>query len=763
MTPLPLPPEISGALSIRDLRRDPTLAPGGARFPEVIRRFLPLTHGAALALVPENAEGAEAISLSAFEALAFRARRLNRKTVVAEWLLRSVWFAAARERNRLRLSSKPILADGLFSQAALRRTLKLKAKELHPFLVGAVLNESAHAIATALRVKARKVEQRQAKANDRVSRSIKKLAAKAGKSANASEFLRALPTAPPAEVEARIVEKMAAWSPQTQRDPRVISIFSAWRWLAFGHFLKRFAIGFGVTVLTVALVVATFAFLISQGHINMAKMMVGGMQASLLKEFPGMGAVATPFPGALTQPPRNTAELYGLTNIWAAKISMTPGQWKKVQPENIPPSFGSREGNDMPLRNPKATRSGLAGVLGLDFPWSEGAFDFAGQHFPAVGVRYRGNGTFINSMYGRKQSFKIDFDRVKKDTEFAGVTSLNLVNVIPDFSYLKDALSEQLFRELGAVAPRTAYAYLTLDVPGEVPNRPLGLYSMIENIDARFAKDRFGAKAVPIFKPVTRRLFDDWGKDWNAEVQIGNIRGSYREIYDLKTKATKEQCDRVVEFAQIVTHASAEEFAQKLPDYLDLEEYAAFVAGHVLLSSYDGYLSNGQNFYLYLDPRSNKFGFIAWDQDHSFGEFGYVDTAENRETASIWHPAAYDNRFLKRVMEVESFKKIYRRKLEEALAGPFAVERMNRKIDALAAVLRPAIAAESQFRLERFEIAISTNWVSGPRNGVGDDQREGPRAPAHQLKRFVQARVQSVRDQLDGKSEGVRLGAFGNN
>src|SRR5204863_3855344 len=156
----------------------------------------------------------------------------------------------------------------------------------------------------------------------------------------------------------------------------------------------------------------------------------------------------------------------------------------------------------------------------------------------------------------------------------------------------------------------------------------------------------------------------------------------------LKTKATKEQLSRVIELSELVTHVGDKEFARKLPEYLDLEEYAAFVAGHVLLSTYDGYFTDGQNFYLYLDPRSNKFGFIPWDQDTAWGAFAYLGTAEKRENASIWKPAAYDNRFLKRVMKVEAFRSIYRRKLEEGLAGPFTVDRLNREIDRLAAVLR---------------------------------------------------------------------------
>jgi len=37
-----------------------------------------------------------------------------------------------------------------------------------------------------------------------------------------------------------------------------------------------------------------------------------------------------------------------------------------------------------------------------------------------------------------------------KKQEIGGISTLNFVNSIPDFSYLKDALAEKLFRDLGA-------------------------------------------------------------------------------------------------------------------------------------------------------------------------------------------------------------------------------------------------------------------------------------------------------------------------
>src|SRR6185295_11634492 len=102
-----------------------------------------------------------------------------------------------------------------------------------------------------------------------------------------------------------------------------------------------------------------------------------------------------------------------------------------------------------------------------------------------------------------------------------------------------------------------------------------------------------------VFKPVTYDLFKHLGDEWTA----------YAAIYDLKTEATAEQRRRVIEFARLVTYASDAEFTRRGGDYLDLEKFARYLACEVLQAIYDGFLSDGQNFYLYLDSGANKFGF----------------------------------------------------------------------------------------------------------------------------------------------------------
>ncbi len=172
----------------------------------------------------------------------------------------------------------------------------------------------------------------------------------------------------------------------------------------------------------------------------------------------------------------------------------------------------------------------------------------------------------------------------------------------------------------------------------------------------------------------------------------------------------------------------------------------------MILSNYDGILCDGQNFYIYLDPKSQKFGFIPWDLDSCWGAFR-LGITEERERASIWHPWVGKNLFLERVMEVEVFRKLYRASLEDYLARLFIPERLFRRMDELARWIRPAVAAESAFRLEQFDRAVTDRWQDPPPRGG----RGWANYPVHQMKRFIEKRAYYVRQQLDGKSRGMIL------
>ena len=441
---------------------------------------------------------------------------------------------------------------------------------------------------------------------------------------------------------------------------------------------------------------------------------------------------------------RSSAELFGTTNVWDVQLKFTSNQWAALGPNTVPPipGFIQADGSVI-LRNPKASRNGLAGVFGIDFPWSAAELEFGDASFKNVAARFKGNGTFIDAQRTYKRPLKVDLGKNIKSQQLAGRTTLNFHNLTADASCLSDALAYEFFRNAGVPASRTAFARLRLTIEGRFADRLLGLYVLVENPDAEWAREQFGREGIALFKPVTYELFKDLGENWEA----------YDGIYAPKTKTKPKQRRRLIELAKMFTHASDKEFVRQIGDFIDLDEFARFLACEVLLSNYDGILSTGQNFLLYLDPQTERFGFIPWDLDHSWGEFPFIGTREQRERASLWHPWVGENHFLEKMLSAAPFAQRYRGELERLRETAFLPERLGDRLEDLAAVVRPFVTEESANRLRKFERDVS----SATEAGAPEPNGRGTRPGGFSHKRFFEARAQSVTEQLAGRAEGVIL------
>jgi RNA polymerase sigma factor (sigma-70 family) len=732
------------------------------RLRPVVERYLALVYSSAHRRTGSADDAAE-VTRAVFLVLARRARKV-RKTVLAGWLfhaagvacrklrqkrvgrLRRLWERMARKPRAVLPMDAPLWAR--MAPKIDRAIERLSSRRRNAVLLRGFLNYDSASAAKILRTRERRVEKR-------FARGIMKLARRLGTRRAPVEAGR-LTAACSAEgcavplPEGLAGEILTAIEGTKGKKPKFALARSTLRTLAWQRWRRRFAIGVPVSGLLVGILVGVGLYISSlSGHSHLLSTFVIWSVKYEAIRVRALREPARPWPtNAATarldaRSVRSAQDLYQTTNIWLAHLNFTREQWKAIEPKNIGamPNFTRSDGM-WELRNPKAQRSGLAGVLGYEFDWGQAAFEFGNVAYTNVAVRVKGNGSWLGSLVVPKRAFKVDLNKFARGQKLGGLDELTFNNLVWNHSYLSDALAYEFFRDADVPASRTAYAWLSASVAKEWDRKPLGLYLMLETVDESFALERFGSKRTPIFKPVTYDLFAHLGDDWSA----------YEAIYDLKTEATPRQRRRVIDFARLVSFSTDEEFAAQVGDFLDFDAFARFLAGQVLLSSYDSILLDGQNFYMYLDPRSDKFGFIPWDLDSAWGDF-WIGSKRELERASIWHPWVGKNRFIERVMGVEEFRGIYHGRLEDFLARLFVPERLHQRVDEVAALIREPVAAESAFKLHKFEQAVGLKPVT-PSPG---ENKWGINRPAHDVKGFIKARAQSVREQLDGKSDGVIL------
>lgn len=457
-----------------------------------------------------------------------------------------------------------------------------------------------------------------------------------------------------------------------------------------------------------------------------------------------LAALVATDPGLAAQSQRpsevTAGEVFASGRVWDVHLRFGSDQWQAMQP-----SEGRRperaRGRSF-LVGPEGGRNGIAAAFGIVFNYARADLEFGPHEFAGVGVRYKGNGTFLSSRDGLKRSLKLDMNRFVNGQKLAGMTQLNLHNSVRDPSNMNEAIAYRLFREGGVPAPRTAYAKVFVTVPDLYERKYFGRDNLVEDIGSEILEDHVKTWEGALLKPVTTDLFGDLGDDW----------GAYNQIYDPKGELSDEQKQRIIDTCKFVTDSSAEAFAAGIGDYCELENFARYLAMTVWMVDLDGILGPGQNYYLHLHPQTRKFSILPWDQDQTFGQFPR-GRQEQRERFSIREPWNGSNSFLARLFAVEAFRTRYLMVLGEwnkTILQPAALHRM---VDDLAAVVRAPIAEESEERLAALLEAAAGRTVEvvmGP----------GFRAPVEvrPIKPFATARWKSVDDQLAGRAEGEAIG-----
>ena len=363
------------------------------------------------------------------------------------------------------------------------------------------------------------------------------------------------------------------------------------------------------------------------------------------------------------------------------------------------------------------------------FPWAEGSLTINGQHLNGIGARYKGNASF-NLMRGSlKRNMKIKLDWANKDQNYNSVETLNLNAGGLDPSKLRDAFSYWLFREAGVPAPRTTFAEMTLTIPGQYEKEHLGIYTIVEQVNKSFLKDRFGSKKGLLMKPEGIASVEYHGDDWRF----------YAPLYRPDGQPSLAQSMRVIDFANVVNLSNTKQFRDSISSYLDIDGFLRFIAVNALIVNLDTLLAMPQNYYLHLSKDTNKFVFFPWDLDISFAGWPLGGKPADQMKLSLVHPHSSDaHKLIDRLLAMESVKLRYDKIISQLVEGIFSKEQLIKKFEKLERTILDS--------RERDTAAIES------RNERGYPAPRGYQPPG--IREFIDKRTSSIKRQLNGKETG---------
>ena len=362
-------------------------------------------------------------------------------------------------------------------------------------------------------------------------------------------------------------------------------------------------------------------------------------------------------------------KIFEFTSLHRIRVSISAAEWAVLQTSSAR-NGGGPGGTE--YRQPDGrlvhVGSGFAGF----FPWVHADLRVDATEFKDVGLRYKGNLTFTRSSAAAPlfANFKLKIDLHGAKGSWDGEKTFNFHPGVVDTSRMREAIAFAVFRRAGVPAPRTSSAEIFFTVPGLYQDTSAGLFTIIEDVNTGF---------------LTRVLPPGHGLLMKPEGLRGGIQGvsdnwaSYTPTFRPEREATPHEQQRVMEFARLISQSDVALFRAKIGTYLDVDEFLRFVAVNALISNSDSYLNGMHNFYLYLDPKDDRFRFIPWDQDLSMGSSPFGGGAN----LDVMQPIRGDQPLIYWLLDDSAVASQYRAIVRELATSVFTAPALLRMVDDL--------------------------------------------------------------------------------
>lgn len=302
-----------------------------------------------------------------------------------------------------------------------------------------------------------------------------------------------------------------------------------------------------------------------------------------------------------------------------------------------------------------------------------------------VGFRAKGNLT-LNSVANTDSdrfSFRIKLDKYIKGQNLLGLDEFVVNNMYADPSYMREYLSYEALKSIGADVPEAVFTNLYIN------GKLYGFYLCVEAIDNSFLQKNFGSDSGSLYK-------QDKGSTLQY-VEGSNYDSSTLNIGKDDTKADLKR------FIKILNEMPKGEKGD-IESVLDVDSALKYIAANAVLGNYDSYNGNMfQNYYLY--GQNSKFTVIPWDYNMSMAGFGGGKLTDISIDEPVLGVNINNLPLIKNLLAVEEYKAKYYDYIKQLLSY---LKNFESRVTEVATIIRPYVEKDPSkfYTIEQFEANI---------------------------------------------------------
>jgi hypothetical protein len=299
----------------------------------------------------------------------------------------------------------------------------------------------------------------------------------------------------------------------------------------------------------------------------------------------------------------------------------------------------------------------------------------------SVGFRLRGN----TSRDARKKSFKLSFNSFIQGREFYDVDKLNLNGEHNDPSIVRSKLCFDLYNKIGMKASRASYAAVYIN------GKYYGLYISVEHVDNEFIKKNFSDFSGNLWKCLYPADLVYIGL--NPDVYKFSSGG--RRAYDLITNEDQDDYSKLARLIDIINRTPSGSFPDSLEKVLDVADVLKYFAINILVGGWDDYWSLKNNYYLYHSPVEDKFHWLPYDYDNTFGIDWFSIDWTSANPYNFPKVASGPRPLAEKLIANASYRNLYTHFIEFYREKVFKLNNWESRIDSIKNLIYSYAAADS--------------------------------------------------------------------
>ncbi len=354
--------------------------------------------------------------------------------------------------------------------------------------------------------------------------------------------------------------------------------------------------------------------------------------------------------------PLDLERLFPVDRVLEINITLSDEDWDTIrfQRRNIRSEFAAKRQYE-PIKAP--------------YTYVKAKLEIDGVEFADIGLRKKG---FIGSQSSSRPSLKVKLDYTDKEAQIDGLDTLTLNNNKQDRSLLSQFMGYSFFNKLGSPAPRCSYAHVTVN------GKNLGVYSHVESARSTMIENAFGISGGTMYEGTVVDFYDDWENSFDRKFGDDEAgRRKLKAVIDVLHSDESRNEDFDLESA--------------LAKHVDLEAFYKFWAIEGLLGFWDGYTGNRNNFFVYLNPKTDKLYFLPWGADCLFQKYSMV----NRDR-SVPVAVKTTGMLAHRLYQNPSCRERYRKTLLSIMESDWNEEKLLNEADRIEEMIEPFLAKVQQ-------------------------------------------------------------------